>query len=109
MNDTQNKILANDIGVRFVSCVRIQRSHKKKTNNKPKQTQIDQTKQQRYISNLNNHTLINNKNMVAYNSKYIYPFGGSAEVPEEDPDKQIGEYIICSISMCIFIRSNTIQ
>ena len=54
-------------------------------------------------------TLINNKNMVAYNSKYIYPFGGSAEVPEEDPDKQIGEYIICSISMCIFIRSNTIQ
>lgn len=31
--------------------------------------------------------------MVAYNSKYIYPFGGSAEVPEEDPDKQIGEYM----------------
>ena len=105
VNDTQRtQILAiSEFGL--LSCVRIQRSHKKKTNNKPKQTQIDQTKQQRYIIHANQQYT----NMVAYNSKYIYPFGGSAEVPEEDPDKQIGEYIICSILMCICIRSKTIQ
>ena len=27
--------------------------------------------------------------MVAYNSKYIYPFGGSAPKLDIDPDKQI--------------------
>ena len=29
--------------------------------------------------------------MTVDNTKYIYPFGGSAEPPDVDPDKQIGE------------------
>ena len=86
----------------LLSCVRIQRSHKKKTNNKPKQTQIDQTKQQRYISTII-HANQQYTNMVVYNSKYIYPFGGSAEVPEEDPDKQIGEYILYAQYQCVYV------
>ena len=47
--------------------------------------------------------------MVALNStKYIYPFGGSAEKPVVDPDKQIGKWfsyrdISISFAICQYI------
>ena len=47
--------------------------------------------------------------MVALNStKYIYPFGGSAEKPVVDPDKQIGRWfsyrdISVSFAICQYI------
>ena len=86
-----------------VGLIKIESEHKQ-THCKIKQQQPT-----KYTINLHD---INKRNMVALNStKYIYPFGGSAEKPVVDPDKQIGRCspycdISISFAICQYIVSN---